>query len=66
LQLFRAALRSITCLARCFAPGATNMANVAHFMTELVTDPETWADWESKMPVIVNAATNAKAGPGGT
>jgi hypothetical protein len=24
-----------------FAPGSTNMANVAHFMCELVTNPQT-------------------------
>lgn len=37
------------------APGSTNMANVAHAMCELVTSPKAWADWKSKMPVIVNA-----------
>ena len=42
------------------APGSTNMANVAHFMCELVTNPKTWADWKAKLPVIVNAvATSA-------
>ena len=43
-----------------FAPGSTNMANVAHFMCELVTNPETWADWKAKLPVIINgvAATH--------
>lgn len=39
-----------------FAPGSTNMANVAHFMCELVTNPTTWADWKGKLPVIVNVA----------
>lgn len=39
-----------------FAPGSTNMANVAHFMCELVTDPKAWEDWQGKLPVIVNAA----------
>ncbi len=38
-----------------FAPGSTNMANVAHFMCELVTNPKTWADWRGKLPVITNA-----------
>jgi uncharacterized protein YbjT (DUF2867 family) len=38
-----------------FRPGATNMANVAHFMCELATDPEAWATWQGKLPVIVNA-----------
>ena len=39
-----------------FAPGQTTMANVAHFMCELVTSPKTWADWKGKSPVVVNAA----------
>lgn len=38
------------------APGQTNMANVAHFVCELVTNPKTWADWKGKLPVIINAA----------
>lgn len=38
-----------------FAPGSTNMANVAHFMCELVTNPRTWSDWRGKLPVVVNA-----------
>lgn len=38
-----------------FAPGTTNMANVAHFLCELVTNPKTWAEWTSKLPVVVNA-----------
>ena len=40
-----------------FAPGKTSMANVAHFMCELVTNPKTWANWKAKLPVIVNAAS---------
>ena len=39
-----------------FRPGATNMANVAHFICELATDPEAWAAWQGKLPVIVNAS----------
>lgn len=39
-----------------FSPGRTNMANVAHFMCDLVTDPNTWATWNGKLPVIVNAS----------
>jgi hypothetical protein len=35
----------------------TNMANVAHFMCELVEDPALFGTWAGKMPVIVNAAT---------
>jgi hypothetical protein len=38
-----------------FAPGSTNMSNVAHFMCELVTNPTAWADWKGKLPVIVNS-----------
>ncbi len=44
-----------------FAPDSTNMANVAHFMCELVTNPGTWADWRGKLPVIVNAAAASEA-----
>ena len=39
-----------------FAPDGTNMANVAHFMCELATDPEVWAAWQGKLPVIVNSS----------
>jgi len=38
-----------------FAPGRTTMANVAHFMCELVTDPAAWEEWKGRMPVIVDA-----------
>ncbi|MFA4965331.1 MAG: NAD(P)-binding oxidoreductase [Thermoleophilia bacterium] len=37
-------------------PGETNMANVAHFICELATDPAVWAAWRGRLPVIVNAA----------
>lgn len=37
-----------------FKAGSTNMANVAHFMCELVANPKTWADWKGKLPVVVN------------
>jgi hypothetical protein len=46
-----------------FAPGSTSMANVAHFMCELVTNPKTWADWKSKLPVIVDAAASSATAP---
>ena len=39
-----------------FKPGKTTMANVAHFMCELVTSPSAWADWRGKQPVVVNAS----------
>lgn len=35
-------------------PDTTTMANVAHYMGELVTDPEAWAVWHGKLPVIVD------------
>lgn len=38
-----------------FRPDSTNMANVAHFMCELVTNAESWNDWKGKLPVIINA-----------
>jgi hypothetical protein len=41
-----------------FSPGSTNMANVAHFICELVTSPKTWAEWKGKLPVITNAAND--------
>jgi len=37
-----------------FAPASTNMANVAHFMCELVANPKAWDEWKGKLPVIVN------------
>lgn len=38
-----------------FRPGSTNMANVAHFMCEVVCDEASWDRWRGKLPVIVNA-----------
>jgi hypothetical protein len=37
-----------------FAPDRTSMANVAHFMCELVTNPKAWEAWKGKLPVIIN------------
>lgn len=39
-----------------FAPGQTNMDNVADFMCALATDDETWGQWRGSLPVVVNAA----------
>ncbi len=39
-----------------FAPGSTNMANVAHFMCELVASPSAWVEWKGKLPVVVNVS----------
>jgi hypothetical protein len=36
------------------APGHTRMANVAHFVCELVTAPAAWSTWKGKLPVIVD------------
>jgi hypothetical protein len=38
-------------------PDSTNMANVAHFMCELVESEALFDEWAGKMPVIVNAAS---------
>ena len=46
-----------------FAPGSTNMANVAHLICELITNPKTWADWNSKFPVIINAGASSVTTP---
>ena len=34
--------------------GETTRMNVAHFMTELVTEPTCWAKWKGMMPFILN------------
>jgi hypothetical protein len=41
-----------------FRPDSTTMANVAHFMCELVRSDVVWARWSGKLPVIVNATTS--------
>jgi len=38
-----------------FRPRQTRMANVAHFMCELVTNEVAWDRWRGKLPVIVDA-----------
>jgi hypothetical protein len=40
-----------------FRPRETNMANVAHFMCELAANPDVWAAWRGRLPVIVNASS---------
>jgi hypothetical protein len=42
----------VSSLAR---PESTNMANVAHFICELVVNPKAWNDWQGRLPVIINA-----------
>jgi len=44
-----------TLVSSLFRPDSTNMANVAHFICELLTNPGTWEDWRGKLPVIINA-----------
>jgi putative NADH-flavin reductase len=39
-----------------FNAGKTSRINVAHFMAQLITDNDTWAEWRGKMPVIYNSA----------
>jgi nucleoside-diphosphate-sugar epimerase len=39
-----------------FDAGTTSRINVGHFMTELITDHETWIKWKGQMPVIYNKA----------
>ena len=41
---------------RILSPGRTNMANVAHFMCQLVCNRETWDRWKFELPVITNAS----------
>jgi hypothetical protein len=45
-----------TLVASIFRPDRTHVANVAHFMAELVTDEATWQRWRGRMPVVVDAA----------
>lgn len=40
-------------------PDKTNRANVACFMCDLATDPDTWSAWAGRLPVIVNSSTPA-------
>ena len=46
-----------------FRPDSTNMANVAHFMCELVRSDEVWQRWRGRFPVICNAHTSAQPVP---
>ncbi|GAB4517874.1 MAG: SDR family oxidoreductase [Anaerolineae bacterium] len=39
-----------------FNPGKTSRINVAHFMADLIVNPETWNKWQGQMPVIYNKA----------
>ena len=37
-----------------FDTGITSRINVAHFMTELITNEDVWNTWQGQMPVIYN------------
>ncbi|XAM00614.1 SDR family oxidoreductase [Phycisphaeraceae bacterium D3-23] len=37
-----------------FNPGKTHRINVAHFIADLLTDPDTSAQWAGRMPVLYN------------
>lgn len=37
-----------------FNPGKTSRINVAHFMSQLITDDMIWNKWKGQMPVIYN------------
>ena len=37
-----------------FKPGKTSRINVAHFISELISNKYTWSEWKGKMPVIYN------------
>lgn len=41
-----------------FNPGKTSRINVAHFMAELISDDEMWAQWKGQMPVIYNQGSS--------
>lgn len=41
-------------VASVFRPDRTRMAQIAHFMGELVTDDAAWARWRGRMPVITD------------
>ncbi|MFC2124120.1 NAD(P)-dependent oxidoreductase [Bacteroidota bacterium] len=41
-----------------FDAGRTSRINVGHFMTELISDYNTWSKWKGQMPVIYNMASS--------
>ncbi len=38
-----------------FAPGSTRRVNVGHFMADLATKPDVWAQWKERYPHILDA-----------
>lgn len=45
-----------------FNAGKTSRINVAHFMSELITDADIWSMWKGRMPVIYNKDFTANVG----
>jgi hypothetical protein len=43
-----------TLVSSLFKPDKSSMANVAHFMSELVCDAQVWREWRGQLPVIVD------------
>jgi len=43
-----------------FSGRPTARSNVAHFMTELIENPDLWRTWRYRMPVIMNTAVNTQ------
>lgn len=41
-----------------FNPGSTSRVNIAHFITELLSDDLLWRSWEGQMPVIYDKKDN--------
>ena len=51
-ELYQSPIRSAI-----FDAGLTSRINVGHFMSELITDDDTWEMWKGKMPVIYNKSS---------
>tara|TARA_B100000029_G_scaffold258221_1_gene254894 strand:+ start:443 stop:1192 length:750 start_codon:yes stop_codon:yes gene_type:complete len=43
-----------------FKPGKTSRINVAHFISELISNEKIWIEWKGKMPVIYNKEDELK------
>jgi len=50
-----------TLVSSLFAPRTSRLANVARFLCDLATEPETFAAWQGKLPVVVDDAANPGA-----
>ena len=38
-----------------FKPAKTSRINVAHFISELISQKSLWSEWKGQMPVIYNS-----------